>query len=493
MGWPGCEARRRSRTPRLGPGSVPGRSSSLIGSAAGSSAFALSDGPEAGESLCSEPSGDRALGLCRLSPPGWCGEVPGRRAGLPDSALQALPAEPETTGVPGPRRRVPGPQPARVSWRDLAFISALCQPGGGPRVLKHGPRARPSARGPPGPHQPILAPLCLSLLWPVCASLSLCSALSPLSTCPCPPVSSQVSPPWEASPDLSWCLRAPTLRALLQGGHSSCPSEWLPSQAERTARRTARRTGSPRGLVSLASPALSLREATVGAPGENTGCWPGRGVLCAVWPPGGSWAPGPFRALSEGRGWQPGRAPPPLPPWPRRQAAGPGGGCSPEKEILEKLKQARLEIHWIPTGPDLPCSTSNISGRKTNRLRERQCLPVPRRSLRGGLAARSPSRRGEPASPRAADSAVPAAATPLLPPYPLRPPRPCRLLLPLAARTVPPGPWHRRGSRQQARSSSSTPTRLRGLLPLAEPSPSPAQEPQPPTRPLAFASACCQG
>lgn len=57
-------------------------------------------------------------------------------------------------------------------------------------------------------------------------------------------------------------------------------------------------------------------------------------------------------------------APPPPPPWSQQSW---GGGCSPEKEILDE-KQVRLEIHWIPNGSDLSRSTSKISGWKTNRL-----------------------------------------------------------------------------------------------------------------------------
>lgn len=115
-------------------------------------------------------------------------------------------------------------------------------------------------------------------------------------------------------------------------------------------------------------------------------------------PPGGSQPLGPLRAFSKGRGWQPG-LPTPHPAnllSPESQQAW-GGGYSPEKEILdEKLKRARLEIHWIPNGSDLSCSTSNISGGKTNRLL-RKDNTLHNSSCRLGLAeevGRPP--RGEP-------------------------------------------------------------------------------------------------
>lgn len=196
-------------------------------SATGSSAFA-SDGPEVGDRLCSEPSGSR---LCRLSSPGWCGQVPGRRACLPDSPWQVLPAEPGPQ-VPGHGRQGAWAWSwAGVSWRDLAssllsvnqeVAHVSSNTGPAPGLLPEASWLPPAILA-----SPLLA---RSLCFGLCAlpppPSSALSGLKHLPTCPCPPapalqVSSQLSPPWEASPDLSQCLRAPTLRSLSQGERRS--------------------------------------------------------------------------------------------------------------------------------------------------------------------------------------------------------------------------------------------------------------------------------
>ena len=191
----------------------------------------------------------------------------------------------------------------------------------------------------------------------------------------------------------------------------------------------------------------------------------------------------------------------------------------------------RLEIHWIPNGSDLSCSTSNISGWKTNRLLRRDntlqdlsCRRLstevgwpPRRAL-GQAARRACLSRCLQAAP------VTAAGTPLLCPALLLPAaiglgqgcHPCLLLsgapncsrAPAKARQ--PRTGHGDFCRYQRRLGAQCQAlgkELRALQPpfcskalsspdggLAEPPPPRlAEEPQPPTRPLAFASARCHG
>lgn len=187
-GWPGCEAGRRSRMPRLGPGAVPGRSSSLIDSEAALQLLPFLRGLRVVRAMLRALRGPGSRAVSSVFSRGWHGEVPGTRLVSQTLRCRLCPPSPspqvcQATAAAG--RLCPQLGPCLVEG---CGFHLLCQPSGGPCGLSHRPGPafcpRPSWPQPARPRLPL--PLCFGLCVPPPPRALLPAALS---TChlPCPP------------------------------------------------------------------------------------------------------------------------------------------------------------------------------------------------------------------------------------------------------------------------------------------------------------------